>query len=129
MATAAEYRQWAEECFKWARNASDEDVRQSYLKIDQLWLEHAARTEGVAGTITPQEPEDNEQIVELWPAFVTNCYLTHLRASEQTAPVFGGLGQSFVSNWSASMSRRSYFWHQAQVWLRPRCRGSSASRR
>ena len=56
MATAAEYRQWAEECFKWARNASDEDVRQSYLKIGQLWLEHAARTEGVAGTITPQEP-------------------------------------------------------------------------
>jgi hypothetical protein len=32
--------------------------------------------------------------VELWPAFVTNCYLTLLRASEQTAPVFGGLGQS-----------------------------------
>jgi hypothetical protein len=42
--------------------------------------------------MSPNFPK--EQIVELWPAFVTNCYLTLLRASEQTAPVFGGLGQS-----------------------------------
>jgi hypothetical protein len=43
MATAAEYRQWAEECFKWARDASDEDVRESYTKMGQHWLECAER--------------------------------------------------------------------------------------
>jgi hypothetical protein len=42
MATAAEYRQWAEECFKWARDASDEDVRESYSKMGQHWLECAS---------------------------------------------------------------------------------------
>jgi len=43
MATTAEYRQWAEECFKWARDASDEDVRESYTKMGQHWLECAER--------------------------------------------------------------------------------------
>ncbi len=52
MATVAEYRKWAEDCFEWAREASDEMVRESYIKMGQLWLEHAVRTELMSGMIT-----------------------------------------------------------------------------
>jgi hypothetical protein len=51
MATAAEYRQWAEECFKWARDASDEDVRESYTKMGQHWLECAERASSQQGSV------------------------------------------------------------------------------
>ena len=42
MATAAEYRKLAEECFEWAREARDESVRRHYAKLGQI-LESAAR--------------------------------------------------------------------------------------
>jgi hypothetical protein len=45
MATAAEYRIMAEECFEWAREARDESVREHYAKLGQIWLECAARAE------------------------------------------------------------------------------------
>ena len=35
MATAAEYRNWAEDYFKWAREAPDANVRVAYVK---MWL-------------------------------------------------------------------------------------------
>jgi hypothetical protein len=41
MSTAADYRRWAEECFEWARQASDESERKEYA----IWLEYAARAE------------------------------------------------------------------------------------
>jgi len=33
MATAADYRKWAEECFERARQASDESVREQYASL------------------------------------------------------------------------------------------------
>ena len=45
MATAADYRKWAEECFEWARAASDDCVREQYAKIGHVWLEQAALAE------------------------------------------------------------------------------------
>jgi len=45
MATAAEYRKWAEECFEWARQASDESVREQYASLGRVRLEYAARAE------------------------------------------------------------------------------------
>jgi hypothetical protein len=53
MATAADYRKWAEECFEWARQASDETVREQYASLGRVWLEYAARTDA----ITPSEPK------------------------------------------------------------------------
>jgi len=54
MATAVEYRNRAEECFKWAREAPDANVRVSYVKMAQLWLECAARIEfASAGNVPP----------------------------------------------------------------------------
>ena len=41
MATAAEYRNWAEDYFKWAREAPDANVRVASVKMAQLWLECA----------------------------------------------------------------------------------------
>jgi len=45
MATAADYRKWAEECFGWARAASDDSVREQYASLGRVWLERAARAE------------------------------------------------------------------------------------
>jgi hypothetical protein len=33
MATVAEYRKWAEECFGWAREAHDESVSEQYASL------------------------------------------------------------------------------------------------
>jgi hypothetical protein len=51
MATAADYRKWAEECFEWAREASDESVREQYASLGRVWLECAARAELQSGTL------------------------------------------------------------------------------
>jgi hypothetical protein len=45
MATAADYRKWAEECFEWARAATDDSVREQYASLGRVWLERAARAE------------------------------------------------------------------------------------
>jgi len=50
MATAADYRKWAEECFEWARQASDESVREQYASLGRVWLDCAARAERRSGT-------------------------------------------------------------------------------
>ena len=55
MGTTTDDRKWAEECFEWARQASDESVRDQYAKMGQHWLEQAARTEPLTGLITPPE--------------------------------------------------------------------------
>jgi hypothetical protein len=40
--TPQEYRQMAEECFGWAREAQTDEVRLCYLNLAQTWLEAAA---------------------------------------------------------------------------------------
>jgi hypothetical protein len=58
MATAADYRKWAEECFEWARSASDDSVREQYASLGRVWLEHAERAELLSGMKSGQpEPE------------------------------------------------------------------------
>jgi hypothetical protein len=42
MKTAAEYREMAEECFKWASEARTSAVRVSYLQLAQVWLNAAS---------------------------------------------------------------------------------------
>jgi hypothetical protein len=51
MATAADYRKWAEECFEWARQASDEAVREQYASLGR-----AARAEWLSA-LTSSEPK------------------------------------------------------------------------
>ena len=45
MATATDYRKWAEECFGWARAASYDSVREQYASLGRVWLERAAQAE------------------------------------------------------------------------------------
>jgi len=47
MKTAAEYRALAEECFQWARETHDRDVRVGYLGLAQVWLDAAAKLDGL----------------------------------------------------------------------------------
>jgi hypothetical protein len=46
MATPAEYRVMADECFQWARVAKTKSVRLAYLEIAKIWLEAAAGAQG-----------------------------------------------------------------------------------
>jgi len=62
MATAAEYRKLAEECFEWAREARDEGVREHYAKLGQIWLDSAVRAELRSAVLTPREPAAAQKV-------------------------------------------------------------------
>ena len=47
MKTAVEYRAMAEECFQWARETHDRAVRAGYLGLAQVWLDAAAKLDGL----------------------------------------------------------------------------------
>jgi hypothetical protein len=57
MKTAAEYRALAEECFKWARETQDDEVRVSYLQLAQVWLNAASRPDGLPPTRSQSAPD------------------------------------------------------------------------
>jgi hypothetical protein len=46
MATPAEYRVMADECFQWARVAKTKNVRLAYLEIAKIWLAAAMHQDG-----------------------------------------------------------------------------------
>ena len=55
MKTAVEYRAMAEECFQWARETHDRAVRAGYLGLAQVWLDAAAKLDGLpAKRIAPE---------------------------------------------------------------------------
>jgi hypothetical protein len=59
MKAAAEYRTMAEECFKWARETYDDDVRASYLRLAQVWLDAASKLDGLsAARLLRDEPTE-----------------------------------------------------------------------
>jgi len=63
MATAADYRKWAEECFEWARAARDDSVREQYASLGRVWLERAARAELMSGMkIAQPEPKTAQKV-------------------------------------------------------------------
>jgi hypothetical protein len=63
MATAADYRKWAEECFEWASAASDDSVREQYIGLGRVWLERAARAELLSGMkIDQAEPKPPQKV-------------------------------------------------------------------
>jgi hypothetical protein len=42
MKTAAEYREMADECFRWVREAKTDEVGASYRELAQVWLKTAS---------------------------------------------------------------------------------------
>lgn len=58
MKTAAEYREMAEECFKWASEARTSAVRVSYLQLAQVWLNAASNIDGLPPIRRPPATED-----------------------------------------------------------------------
>jgi len=61
MKTAAEYRAMAEECFKWARETHDDNVRASYLQLAQVWLDAAYKLDGLPATWTAPAPDQRKR--------------------------------------------------------------------
>jgi hypothetical protein len=57
MKTAAEYRALADECFKWARETKDAEVRMSLVQLAQVWLDAASKLDGLPSTKTRSEPD------------------------------------------------------------------------
>jgi hypothetical protein len=62
MATAADYRKLADECFEWAREARDASVREHYGKLGQIWLECAARTVLRSRVVAPLQPTITQKV-------------------------------------------------------------------
>jgi hypothetical protein len=55
MKTATEYRAMADECFQWAGETHDRAVRAGYLGLAQVWLDAAAKLDGLpAKRIAPE---------------------------------------------------------------------------
>ena len=52
MITAQEYRQMAEDCFGWAREAQTDEVRLCYVNLAQTWLEAASWLEHASRCLT-----------------------------------------------------------------------------
>ena len=50
MITPEQYREMAEECFGWAREAQTDDVRLCYLNLAQTWMDAAAWIDGASPT-------------------------------------------------------------------------------
>jgi hypothetical protein len=58
MKTAAEYQAMAEECFKWAREAQAEEVRESLRQLAQVWLDAASKVDrGLPPTPAQSAPD------------------------------------------------------------------------
>ena len=57
MKTAAKYRAMAEECFKWAREAQNDEVRVSLKQLAQVWLDAASKLDGQPPSRTQPEPD------------------------------------------------------------------------
>ena len=57
MKTAAEYRAMAEECFKWAREAQDDEVRESLKQLGQVWLDAASKLDEQPPTPAQPKPD------------------------------------------------------------------------
>jgi hypothetical protein len=53
MITAVEYRAWAEESLKWAGEATTANERDAYIKIAEIWLQSALRSERLGKTPIP----------------------------------------------------------------------------
>jgi hypothetical protein len=62
MATAAEYRAMAEECFKLAREARTKEVRKSYLQLAQIWLNTASQIDVLPATRHRHQVQPNRRI-------------------------------------------------------------------
>jgi hypothetical protein len=48
MTTPNEYRKFAEECLRWARDAKTDAERKAFLDMARAWTQAAARTNGEA---------------------------------------------------------------------------------
>ena len=50
--TVNEYRQYAEECLRWAAQAKTEDQQKAFMEMAQAWTMDAMRLEGI---LVPEE--------------------------------------------------------------------------
>jgi hypothetical protein len=57
MTTAAEYREYAHECARWAAEAKSDEMRNAFLDMANHWLAAALKADGL---ITPQTKSAGE---------------------------------------------------------------------
>jgi hypothetical protein len=53
MGSATEYRHFAEECFRWARDAKTDEEQKTFLDMARTWTQAAAQRDG--GAMTPAD--------------------------------------------------------------------------
>jgi hypothetical protein len=57
MPTPADYRAWAEESLRWARDAMTESTRDAYIKFALFWLESVSRSERLSPQLQLHDEE------------------------------------------------------------------------
>jgi hypothetical protein len=58
MATASQYRLYAEECLRWAEETDNEEHRQAFLDMAVAWLHLASRERTIpAPVLMPRAPD------------------------------------------------------------------------
>ena len=56
MTTPTEYREYADECFGWAKTAKSDREREIFLQMAETWLEAARRAETRQNPRNPDGP-------------------------------------------------------------------------
>ena len=56
MTAADEYRKFAEECLRWARDAKTDEERKAFLDMARAWTQAAARMNGEAAPTSMMPP-------------------------------------------------------------------------
>ena len=68
MATVSEYRQFANECLRWATEAETEEERNAFLQMARDWTLAALRLEGVPDSATQESDLPLRQVENRrWP--------------------------------------------------------------
>jgi hypothetical protein len=57
MTTPQEYRKYAEECLRWAREAKTDTERQQLIELANEWIQAAALDDVARGTDHPAPPK------------------------------------------------------------------------
>ena len=56
MSTSQEYRQYAKECLRWAREAKDEQQQRQFLEMASAWIQAASLKDGKLPIVPEADP-------------------------------------------------------------------------
>jgi hypothetical protein len=97
--TAAEYRQYAQDCIQSARHATADEVRHQFLDLAKLWMEAAGRMEDAEQRTESSLPRVNgPSNGSDWPVRRRSFPISSC-SPPRCWPVFGATGRFWNEEW------------------------------